>query len=80
MSQEWFVIRAGKEAGPFSAQQIKEQVMDGKLVRGDLIRRGDMKSSTKASNIKGLFPAVVAKAQLFDDSFTSHLATVTFPS
>jgi hypothetical protein len=56
MPHDWFVVRKGKEVGPVTAQRLKEMVADGELTPDDLVRRGDMKSPTKAGSIKGLFP------------------------
>ena len=64
MNNEWFVFRDGKEQGPFTTQQLKEMASNGKIVGDDLIRRNDMKSPTKASKIKGLFPEVLRVEQV----------------
>lgn len=58
MAHDWFVVRKGKEAGPVTAQRLKEMVADGKLTPDNLVRRGDMKTPTEAGSIKGLFPTV----------------------
>lgn len=54
--QQWFVVRAGKEEGPFSGQRLKEMAADGRLRPDDLVRRGDVESARPARAIKGLFP------------------------
>lgn len=55
MAQDWFVVRAGKELGPFTAQQLRDMAAQGKLTPDDPVRRADMKEPRKASSIKGLF-------------------------
>ncbi len=56
----WFMVRDGKELGPFTAQQLKEMAASGKLRTDDLVRREDMKGPTKAGTVKGLFTANTA--------------------
>ncbi len=58
MAIHWFIVRDGKEHGPFSGQQLKEMAATGRLQPDDKVRRGDMKAATKASTIKGLFALV----------------------
>jgi antitoxin component YwqK of YwqJK toxin-antitoxin module len=53
---KWFVVRAGKEVGPLTGQQLKEMAAAGKLREADMVRREDMAQPTKASNVKGLLP------------------------
>jgi hypothetical protein len=56
MTQDWFVIHnGGKETGPHSSVELKKMAATGRLSPDDLVRRADMKTPTKASNIKGLF-------------------------
>jgi hypothetical protein len=62
MSHQWFVLRNGKEQGPFNAQQLKSFAKAGKLHTDDLIRRDDMKSPIQAHQIKGLFDMPSAAA------------------
>ncbi len=57
MAQDWFIVRDGKESGPFNGQQLKEMAGTGKLQPDDKVRRSDMHVATKASAIKGLFTA-----------------------
>jgi GYF domain 2 len=54
---QWFMIRDGKELGPFTAQQLKDMATSGKLRTDDLVRREDMQRVTKAGTVKGLFAA-----------------------
>lgn len=62
MAQDWFVVRDGKELGPFSSHQLKQMAADGKLTPDDLVRRGDMKASRKAGNVKGLFQSSASRS------------------
>jgi hypothetical protein len=56
MTFEWFVVRDGKEQGPYSTQRLKQMAADGKLRPEDLVRRTDTQAPRRASTIKGLFP------------------------
>ena len=56
MPSEWFVVRDGKELGPFTPSQLKEQAAQGSLGPDDLVRRGDVPTAAKAGSVKGLFP------------------------
>lgn len=60
MSLDWFIVRDGKESGPFSAAQLKQLAATGALQPDEKVRRGDMQAATKASAIKGLFTATPA--------------------
>lgn len=55
--QQWFVVRGGREEGPFTGTQLKEMASSGKLKPTDLVRRADVEMSRPASAIKGLFPS-----------------------
>lgn len=58
MSQQtWFVVRGGKEEGPYSGTALKDMATSGKLKPTDLVRRGDVETARPAGHIKGLFPA-----------------------
>ena len=56
MPNQWYVVRAGKEQGPFTVQQLKSIALNGTLRREELIRRDDMQSAILAHKVKGLFP------------------------
>jgi hypothetical protein len=73
--QDWFVIRDGKETGPFTAQRLREMAASGKLQPDDKVRRGDMKTATKASAIKGLFTSVEPVAARVTPPPTPSVAT-----
>jgi hypothetical protein len=60
MAQDWFVVRDGKETGPFTAPQLKDMTTTGRLIPDDLVRRADMQAPRKASTIKGLFAATAS--------------------
>ncbi len=51
----WFVVRQGKEAGPYSGQQLKDLAASGRLQRTDLVRREDQTKAVPAQRISGLF-------------------------
>lgn len=57
MANTWFVIRGGKETGPYSGQQLREMAAGGDLRPDDLVRRDDMSAARPARMVKGLFPA-----------------------
>jgi hypothetical protein len=52
---EWFVVRKGKEHGPFQDAQLKSLATSGKLKEEDSVRRSDQKSTVTAKSIGGLF-------------------------
>lgn len=52
---EWFVVRKGKEHGPFQDAQLKSLATSGKLKEEDQVRRSDQKSTVAAKTIGGLF-------------------------
>ncbi len=56
MAHQWFVVWNGKEAGPFTAQELKSLGFEGRLLKVDLVRRDDMKTAVQACMVKGLFP------------------------
>ncbi len=83
MAIHWFIVRDGKEHGPFSGQQLKEMAATGKLQPDDKVRRDDMQAASKASAIKGLFASVEvtpAKPPAPTSSETPPPATKTGPS
>lgn len=55
-AQTWFVVRDGKEEGPFTGTALKDMVASGKLKPTDQVRRADVETGRPASQIKGLFP------------------------
>ncbi|MBS0207577.1 MAG: DUF4339 domain-containing protein [Planctomycetes bacterium] len=57
MANQWFVVRNGKEQGPFTSQQLRTFASQGQLRPADDLRRDDMKVAVHAHTIKGLFPA-----------------------
>jgi len=60
MAHEWFIVRNGKETGPYNPVELKQMAATGRLQPNDLVRRGDLKAASKASTIKGLFTPVEA--------------------
>jgi hypothetical protein len=61
-AQTWFVVRGGKEEGPFTGTQLKDMASSGKLKPNDQVRRGDVETARPASQIKGLFPTAGSAA------------------
>jgi hypothetical protein len=55
----WFVIRNGKEQGPFSAAQLRQFAASDQIKRNDQLRREDMTQPVVAESIKGLFESAV---------------------
>ncbi len=54
--QQWFITAAGREQGPFTAEQLRRFVSSGKI-RSDMgIRRGDLSNTVPAVQVKGLLP------------------------
>jgi hypothetical protein len=62
MAQDWYIVRNGKEHGPYSPSQLKQLAASGKLQPDDKVRREDMETACKASSLKGLFPETEAVA------------------
>ena len=54
--QQWFVVRGGKEEGPYTSQQLKQMASSGRLQPNDQVRRADVETVRQANAIKGLFP------------------------
>jgi len=79
MSQEWFVVRDGKETGPFTLAALKVRAAKGFLSPNSMIRRIDAEKPVKASTIKGLFPtnatATEESSPLENDRPTSDART-----
>lgn len=61
MVQEWFVVRDGKEIGPFALAALKDRIAKGFLTPDTLIRHVTAKTPVKASTIKELFNEVGTK-------------------
>ncbi|HCO27505.1 MAG: hypothetical protein CME31_01635 [Gimesia sp.] len=59
----WYVTRENETAGPFTKEQIEEQVAQGQLKAADLIRKEDEESFTRASLIPGLIPELETENQ-----------------
>lgn len=55
-AQTWFVVRGGREEGPYTGTQLKDMAASGKLKPTDQVRRADAETVRPASQIKGLFP------------------------
>lgn len=55
MSQQWFIVRGGREHGPFSPKQLKAFADQGKLKPIDQLRREDRSKLDLAGDFKGLF-------------------------
>lgn len=52
----WYIVRDGKEEGPFTSSKMKEMAAGGTISRADKVRRHDMNAITTAAKIRGLFP------------------------
>ena len=51
----YYVKKAGKQYGPFGADQLKKLAVAGKLSRDDSVSK-DANHWVPAGNVKGLFP------------------------
>lgn len=51
----WFLIREGKEEGPFDDVQLRKLAADGMLNPSDIVRRDGSATGGPANKIKGLF-------------------------
>lgn len=54
MVPEWFVVRDGKELGPFALATLKDRIAKGFLTPDTLVRHIDAKAPVKAGTIKEL--------------------------
>jgi len=54
MQYDWYIHRASKKAGPFTAQQLKQLAKSGKLFPRDVISIGASGRQVQARNVKGL--------------------------
>lgn len=52
---DWFITAAGREQGPFSAQQLKQFVAEGKLKPDMMVRKDGAGDPVPAGEVKGLF-------------------------
>ncbi len=55
-SEQWFCQIEGKQYGPFSGEQLKTLVSQGKLLPTHLLRQGPQGQWVQATRAKGLFP------------------------
>jgi len=51
----WFFTKDGVRRGPYTAEQLREQALSGKLEPGDLVWREDMPQPVEAKKVPGLF-------------------------
>lgn len=54
--QPWFVVRGGREEGPYTATQLKAMAASEAVKPNDKIRRSDVETARPASAVRGLFP------------------------
>ena len=60
MSEQWYYARAGKQAGPVSAAELKQLASAGQLSPTDHVWKNGMAKWEPATKVKGLFSAPVA--------------------
>ena len=61
MLQEWFVIRDGKEIGPFALATLKDRIAKGFVSPDTLIRHINAKAPVQAGTVEELFTEAQAK-------------------
>jgi hypothetical protein len=54
-SSQWFYMRQGIEAGPFTAEGLRSEAAAGRVGSLDQVRRGDLAKWVPADRVKGLF-------------------------
>ncbi|MDB4947351.1 MAG: hypothetical protein JWP97_6885, partial [Labilithrix sp.] len=59
----YYVGRNGQQSGPFTIEQLKEQLANGQLAGGDLVWTEGMANWIPASTLPGLAPAMPASLQ-----------------
>ena len=60
MANEWFYGPDKARSGPFSAKQIRELKVQGRLLPTDMVWKAGVKNGKLASEIRGLFSEVIA--------------------
>lgn len=55
MSHSWFIVRDGREDGPFQASDLRRLVKAGDLTESDRLRREDQSGAVAAGRVRGLF-------------------------
>src|ERR1041385_8310773 len=64
MLDQFYVERNTRKSGPFSAAQLKEMVVSGRLRATDTVWREGMKKPVLAGQVKKLFPAPQRKTHV----------------
>ncbi|MEI8372682.1 MAG: DUF4339 domain-containing protein, partial [Planctomycetota bacterium] len=82
MSVQWFVKTQAGQAGPFSSQQLKQLVVDGKVKPETGVRRETDEKWFLAKQFKGMFdqpsaPPQVAAAKKLPPVKTPHQVKVS---
>jgi hypothetical protein len=60
MAREFFIGRGEKQYGPFTATELRDLGVDGKIQPTDVVWRDGSNLRTPATKVKGLLPAAVA--------------------
>ncbi|MEI8372858.1 MAG: GYF domain-containing protein [Planctomycetota bacterium] len=55
MTNDWYLLREGTTAGPYSATELRKLVVNGHIAPDDWVRRDDQGPWGLASRVKGLF-------------------------
>ncbi len=69
MAEFGYYQAGGRASGPWSSEQLKQFVADGKITASTLIRRGKDGDWIKAERIKALFPKPIVIEERAEDEF-----------
>ena len=58
MAQWYYADESGNRFGPYSARQLREKALDGKVLPTHLVWSDDMAGWESASKVKGLFDRI----------------------
>jgi hypothetical protein len=76
-TSQWYCLRKGVEAGPFTSDQLRSEARAGRIEPSDQVRRGDLAKWVPASRVKGLFADGVAAVK---DKANNHAQSVSAQS
>ena len=79
MNKIWYYRHGSEEHGPFSPQELKSLAVSGQLLSSDDVRKDPSTEWTRAANVKGLIPAVIATESL-STQWDSYLAKNSEPA
>ncbi len=55
MSQQWYVQQNGRQAGPYSLEQLRQEALLGRIKPADMVWDQKVNSWVRADRVPGLF-------------------------